>query len=399
MLRPASMTGRTWSLAFTVALALAALVAASAAAAPPRVTDTPIGGTVFGSQCASRHPLNAKARCYEKFLLADIERSHDPARELPNLDAETRAAGGFIAGACHGLMHAVGREYAIRHHVTLGSLQRYLPKSNDPGCSAGFGHGLIMALGPQIVRLGPRGVLRTCMHLATRMQQYSCVHGLGHAYMRVYGEYLRYALPACLALGPKAAPDCAQGAFHDYWIASTGRDATKQHPGLVTSARVLCGSYKRRTFVLACWYRYYIERPPAAPVGRAADIDRLCARLQDIQRAGCIAGASLSAATADPFALAALCRGLHGNDPVNCLRAVPVEEVSRFPSQQLRLIHTCARLHGDTRSGCDRWFGKTLTVVTNGSFRHRCVELRATADRRACRAGARSFGDPLVTFA
>jgi hypothetical protein len=386
-------------LAATVAALAAGVLAAAAFAAPPHVTDTPMGGTVFGAKCAARHSVAAKARCYEAVLLTDIEASHNPARELPNLDAETRAAGGFIAGACHGLMHAVGRAYAVRHHVTLATLQRYLPKSNDPGCSAGFGHGLIMALGPQIVKIGPHGVLRTCRHLATRMEQYSCVHGLGHAYMRVYGEYLRYALPACLALGAKAAPDCAQGAFHDYWITASGRDATKQHPGLVTSARVLCGAYKRRTFVLACWYRYYIERPPAKGVELPADIERLCTRLHDVQRAGCVAAASLNAATADPFALAGLCRGLHGNDAVSCLRAVPVEEVSRFATEQLSLIRTCARLRGHVRTSCDRWFGKTLTVVTNGAFRTKCRRLRSIADRRACTLGARSFGGPLVTFA
>ena len=100
-----------------------------------------------------------------KLLFRDVERSGDPSRELPQLDAQTRAAGGFIAAACHALMHQVGREYARRHHVTLATLQKYLPKSNDPGCSAGFGHGLIMALGPQILRVGPKGALRVCTTL------------------------------------------------------------------------------------------------------------------------------------------------------------------------------------------------------------------------------------------
>jgi len=176
----------------------------------PVVGDS-AGGSSFGSTCAAMRPTSKEARCYEKLLLADIIASHNPARELPQLDAETRAAGGFIAGACHPLMHAVGRAYARHIHLTLARLQEVLPKSNDPGCSAGFGHGLLMYLGPQVLKAGPRGALRTCTRLSTRMQQYACVHGLGHAYMRVYGDYLRFALPACRKLGRAAAPDCAQG--------------------------------------------------------------------------------------------------------------------------------------------------------------------------------------------
>src|SRR5213592_1162497 len=162
------------------------------AAAGPPVNDGPgSAASSFGSECAAKRATNAKASCYVKLLFRDVERSGDPSRELPQLDAQTRAAGGFIAAACHALMHQVGREYARRHHVTLATLQKYLPKSNDPGCSAGFGHGLIMALGPQILRVGPKGALRVCTTLPTRMRQYTCIHGLGHAYMRMYGEYLR----------------------------------------------------------------------------------------------------------------------------------------------------------------------------------------------------------------
>ncbi|HET9763203.1 MAG TPA: hypothetical protein VFR50_06795, partial [Casimicrobiaceae bacterium] len=336
--------------------------------------------------------------CYEKLLLHDIERSHDPARELPRLDAETRAAGGFIAGACHPLMHQVGREYARRHHVTLGTLQKYLPKSNDPGCSAGFGHGLIMALGPQILKVGPKGALRVCTALATRMRQYTCIHGLGHAYMRMYGEYLRYALPLCRKLGADAAPDCAQGAFHDYWIASSGRDATAKRPGLITSPRVLCGAQKG-TFAMACWYRVYVERPPKNSVETAGDIEALCRGLRNVQRAGCVAAAALSAAGSDPFALTTLCAHLHGNDVANCLRADPVEEVGPWRSRQLQLIRTCGALADGTRRACYEWLGKALAVVTDGRFMRSCGQLRSAAARTQCRIGARRYEDPLVTFA
>lgn len=380
-------------------LVLAVAGGTQASGAPPHVSDSPMAAaSSFGTECAAKRATNAKASCYVKLLLRDIERSGDPARELPQLDAETRAAGGFIAGACHALMHQVGREYARRHHVTLGTLQKYLPKSNDPGCSAGFGHGLIMALGPQILRVGPKGALRVCTSLATRMRQYTCIHGLGHAYMRMYGEYLRYALPLCRKLGTRAAPDCAQGAFHDYWIATSGRDATAAREGLVTSPRVLCGA-RRGTFAMACWYRVYVERPPRNAVQTAGDVNRLCAGLHDVQRAGCVAAAALSAAGSDPFQLTKLCAGLHGNDVANCLRAVPVEEVGPWRVRQLELMHTCAGLRDGARRPCYEWFGMALTVVTNGGFAHSCKFLRSEAARTQCAVGAARYRDPLVTFA
>jgi hypothetical protein len=391
--------GRRGFVVLASSLLAAGVGIASAVGAPPHVSDSPASAaSSFGPGCAAKRATSAKSSCYVKLLLRDIERSGNPSRELPQLDAETQAAGGFIAGACHALMHQVGREYARRHHVTLGTLQKYLPKSNNPGCSAGFGHGLIMELGPQILRVGPKGALRVCTTLPTRMRQYTCIHGLGHAYVRMYGEYLRYALPLCRKLGAAAAPDCAQGAFHDYWIATSGRDATAKRDGLVTSPRVLCGA-RKGVFAMACWYRVYVERPPRHPVERAADIDRLCTGLHDVQRAGCVAAAALSAAGSDPFLLARLCAGLQGNDIANCLRAVPVEELGPWRVRQLELIRTCATLVDGARRPCYEWLGKALAVVTNGGFRRSCGRLRSAAAREQCTIGARRFRAPLVTFA
>jgi hypothetical protein len=393
------MSARRRRFAVLASSLLAGVAGISAASSSPVVSDSPSSAAAsFGPECAAKRATNAKASCYVKLLLRDIENSRNPSRELPDLDAETRAAGGFIAASCHALMHQVGRAYARRHHVTLATLQKYLPKSNDPGCSAGFGHGLIMALGPQILRIGPKGALRVCMRLPTRMRQYMCIHGLGHAYMRMYGEYLRYALPLCRKLGPRAAPDCAQGAFHDYWIAASGRDATAKRPGLVTSPRVLCG-VRKGEFALACWYRVFVERPPRHGVERAGDIDALCKGLRDVQRGGCVAGAALSAAGSDPFVLTRLCAHLEGNDVSNCLRAVPVEEIGPWRTRQLELIRTCGTLADGSRRPCYEWFGKALAVVTDGRFAAACRSLHSPAGRSQCRVGARRFRLPLVTFA
>ena len=382
---------------FAVVFVLLAVLVPSAAASPPRISDTPIGGSGYGSQCAGKRTNSAKAGCYVKLILADLDASKDPANEVPAIEGRFRAEGGWIVGACHALMHQVGRTYAKRHHVTLGTLQKYLPRSNSPGCAAGFGHGLMMALGPQIMSAGPKATLRICMHLSTRMRQYSCVHGLGHAYMRLFDDYLRYALPYCKKLGPAAAPDCAQGAFHDYWIATSGRDATT-HRDRVTSPRVLCG-VRKGDLILACWYRVYVERPPKRTVAKAADINALCAGLESLQREGCIAAASLSAAGSDPFRLVRLCARLRTTDITSCLRAVPVEEVGSWWGTQVQLIRTCAHMKTGARTGCYRWFGKTLNVVTNGTFIRHCSSLASVSGRTECRAGAREYRRPLVTFA
>ena len=106
--------------------------------------------------------------CYIRRLLTLIEKTKDPARELPRIDRRVREAGGYIQSNCHMMMHVVGRMYARRHHVTLANLQRNLPRSNDPGCSAGFGMGLVMALGGEIGRLGPDGALKICERAPTR---------------------------------------------------------------------------------------------------------------------------------------------------------------------------------------------------------------------------------------
>ena len=37
-------------------------------------------------------------------------------------------------------------------------------------------------------------------------------------------DELEPALELCVELGADTAPDCAQGAYHDYWLAAIGAD-------------------------------------------------------------------------------------------------------------------------------------------------------------------------------
>src|SRR5919197_1406701 len=146
-----------------VALVLAAL--APAAAAKQQQEQRP-----WLWQCDRIGRLDAQWQCYVRMLLQDIDASADPATELPRIDRRARAAGTSLEGMCHALMHEVGRRYGAEHHVMLGRLMDYIPRSNDPTCSAGFGMGLVMYLGPQIIRSGGRSALVQCTKLPTHFR-------------------------------------------------------------------------------------------------------------------------------------------------------------------------------------------------------------------------------------
>ena len=345
-------------------------------------------------QCVGITRDEARFSCYTRLLHERVEASGDPARELPRIDREVRAIGGEVAGGCHGLMHEVGRRYGRAHRITLLNLRDYIPRSSDPTCSAGFGMGLVMYLGPELVRTGGRSALAQCARLPTRMRGYTCVHGLGHALMRGYHGQVKTAVRACRALG-KHGVDCAQGAFHDYWISLRGADGTTKPTEAAMSPRRLCDG--RLTYVRPCWYRYFIEERFGPVLNTAADIRRACSGLRPMQRSGCIGGAALALST-DPFEQTAACATFRGADAVSCLRGVAVPSVRAEPERQRALINRCSRF-GRASAACYSWFGRTLSLVTDGRFgRQECAQLASSAARASCRAGIARIGEPLVTF-
>ena len=353
-----------------VCLALLAVPAGAAANRP------------FGWQCAGIGNAEVQWNCYVRFLLDDIDRSGNPAKELPRIDVRARATP--LTGECHALMHEVGRRYGAEHHLTLGRLMDVIPQSNDPTCSAGFGMCLVMYLGPQIILTGGRSALVQCMRLPTRYRSYTCVHGIGHALMRAYHGNLRESVEACRKLGQQA-PDCAQGAFHDYWISLRGADGTtRREHGL--SPRFLCNGHL--WYVRPCWYRYFVEQATAPIVDSAASIRHACAGLRALQRYGCVSGAALSIPES-PLVQARICSRLGAADGRACLRGVTVQTFERQPAKQEALFASCARMPKGAVADCREWFGRTLALVTNGRFR--CPD-------RLCREGAARTRGPLVTF-
>jgi hypothetical protein len=358
---------------FLLVAMLLALTAGSSGAA----TKQP-----FGWQCERIGNAQVQWDCYVRFLLDDIDRSGDAAKELPRIDARARATS--LMGECHALMHEVGRRYGAEHHLTLGRLMDVIPQSNDPTCSAGFGMGLVMYLGPQIILTGGKSALTQCLRLPTRYRSYTCVHGIGHALMRAYHGNLRLSVQSCRKLGAQA-PDCAQGAFHDYWISLRGADGTtlRAHGA---SPRFLCNGHL--WYVRPCWYRYFIELAAAPIVENASSIRRACAGLRKLQRYGCVSGAALSIPEG-PLTQMRICERLAAADASACLRGVAVQAFERDPAKQRALFATCTRMPHAARGDCREWLGRTLALVTNNRFH--CPDA-------ACRAGAARTREPLVTF-
>ena len=122
-----------------------------------------------------------------------------------------------------------------------------------------------MQLAPLIGNLSPEEAVKACDGAETRYQRYSCIHGEGHAYMRLDGEQLPFALHACTALGKENAPDCAAGRVPrllDRGLRARRREEAEGPDHVAAQAvRDAVGGYVR-----GCWYRALLERAPAKPI-------------------------------------------------------------------------------------------------------------------------------------
>jgi hypothetical protein len=342
---------------------------------------------------------DGKRACYAMTLKALVDPTTDPRAVVNEIAEIAWTARDFLLPNCHGLMHTVGREYARDHDVTLATLMDYLPANNDPGCTAGFSHGVVTGIASHIHASEPEAALTACAGAATRFQRYSCIHGFGHAFMRMSDEDLEPTLAMCTKLGPNEAPDCAQGAYHDYWFAVIGADDTTRPADAVTDPRALCTT-QPDDFVRPCWYRAFIDtRPAGFQVSTAEELDRLCTGLTGLQRSGCMTAASVIGPP-DPVNQLVLCEQLRGDDAVSCIRGAKVQNLLKEPPEAfVDLVGRCAAFPGETATQCYRWLGKVVAVLTDGEFeRTGCPQLPTPAAREACIAGARTMDEALVTF-
>jgi hypothetical protein len=351
---------------------------------------------------AGCRPLGGEAarQCFERAFTALVQGRDDPRPAVQAIAESAWKEGPSLVANCHGIMHAVGRGYARDAGVTLATLMDHLPQTNDPGCSAGFAHGMVTAIAPAIDTAQPGDAAQVCDGAHTRYQRYSCVHGFGHAFMRVYGDELDPALDLCLSLGPAAAADCAQGAYHDHWFAVLGADDATAPADAVRDPRRLCGDAPA-SFVRACWYRAWIEnRPETFEVAAPEDLHALCDGLRGVQREGCIAGASVIGPT-DPAEQLALCARLRDPaDAGSCARGTKVQNLLGDPAADfVALVDRCSRFAPAARDACARWLGRAIAVLTDGAFaRDGCPRVRAARARRACAEGAADLDAALETF-
>ena len=342
---------------------------------------------------------DAARTCYTREFLALVDGRDDPRPTVQAITDSAWRQRGFLLANCHGVMHTVGRTYARDAGVTLETLMDYLPQSNDPGCSAGFAHGLVSGVAPLIDPRQPRKAAGVCAGSGTRYRRYSCIHGLGHAFMRIYRDRLAPALGLCRALGADA-PDCAQGAYHDYWFAVVGADDAKLPHNAVKDPRALCGA-QPAVFVRPCWYRAFVDnRPAGIEVDSPEHFEVLCEDLEGLQRSGCITAVSVIG-PADPVEQLRLCAALASSaDAASCIRGTKAQNLlGSTTAEYVRLIRRCEMFGRATRPACYRWLGKTLSVLTDGEFGGAagCGALAPEA-RRQCEAGARTMDDALVTF-
>ena len=338
--------------------------------------------------------------CFAKRFQMVVDGRDDPRPGVQAISDLATSEGGWVLTNCHVVMHTVGRTYAREESVTLANLMKHLPRSNDPGCSAGFAHGMISEAAGDIDTSRPAEAAGVCSKAATRWQRYSCVHGFGHAFMRLYGDDLPPALELCTALGVDMAPDCAQGAYHDYWFAVVGADDATLRQRAVTSPRRLCAS-QPKPYVQPCWYRAFLEtRPDGFQVEAPRDLQDLCKGLEDVQRAGCVTGAAVIGPS-DPAEQLRICAALDATaDAESCVRGTKVQNLLDAPAGTYeRLIGGCERFAAAARGGCYAWLGKAITVVTDGRFaRTGCPKLPSPDARRYCADGARTIDEALVTF-
>ena len=203
---------------------------------------------------------------------------NDAADPLAAVEGITAAAyadqTGFLLANCHGIMHTVAREYALRTHLTLAKLMDNLPQTNDPGCSAGYAHGLVTAVAPEIEKAGPTVAIKLCAKSETRYQRYSCTHGFGHAFMRLNNDNDRAGaadVPAARLAAPR--PIAPRASTTTTGSRSTG-STPRPSPRTPSPSRARCAAPSPPSSCGPCWYRAFVETAAGTRTESAADVEQ-----------------------------------------------------------------------------------------------------------------------------
>ena len=187
-------------------------------------------------------------------------------------------------------MHTVGRTYARERACTLADLMDYLPRSNDPGCSAGFAHGLVTGVAPSIDPAQPRGGgdgVRGCRHPLPALQLHP------RARTRLHADLRRPAEPALgsAARSARGRRPTARRAPTTTTGSRSSAPTTRALPEAARSpTRARSAATQPEAFVRAVLVPR-VRRQPARgdrQVDSPEHLDVLCAGLAGLQREACI---------------------------------------------------------------------------------------------------------------
>ena len=172
--------------------------------------------------------------------------------------------------------------------------------------------------------------------------------------MRGYHESLFLAVHACSKLGASYAPDCEQGAFHDYWISLRGADDTTSPIHAVRSPRKLCAEYSR--YAVQCWYRYWNPADARADHRGAAGSGAIVQRARGAQREGCIAAPRRTVFNT-PFAQLSMCAKLRAADAARVYAASRIRSLRESRGRSSRSSATAGGCRRGAVTACAAWFG------------------------------------------
>lgn len=367
--------------------------AGHAVAATPAALATAVGARLEECDRTMRTD-DELTRCHSHVWREVIVPYRDSPRRLSAVALATRTLSPQVRAVCHGAMHDVGRRYAERHRVTLADLQSVLPASGDTGCPAGFAHGVLMTLTGALHQARPAALLALCRERPSRLQEITCRHGIGHAFSRLANGNVSRALTECRRLGP-ATGECAQGVFHDYWLARRGMDDAPQAAAPL-SPRELCQA-QRGVAIEVCWYPVFIESDVRPVVTGPRDAMAECAGLGARHERACLAGL-VRALDPSPFVQLAICADLPTeNAQQGCVEGVAVIALGAAPvDESLSLLAGCASMLRP--AACARSVARRAAIATEGRFRPGACA-RAGNQATACRQGLRETDRPFYTLA
>jgi hypothetical protein len=167
-------------MAATCALATALVVAFAPERAPATHASRPPEERV--RDCSRVSAVPKRDVCYERVALRLLDR--EGGAGIDHLEAIAKRDK-RLGERCHLVMHSASAKFAHKVDVTAKTLASYLPRSSSVNCPAGFTHGLMIYALEDVDPADASGILPACTREPSRILQINCIHGLGHAFMRL----------------------------------------------------------------------------------------------------------------------------------------------------------------------------------------------------------------------